>query len=205
MILKSLVIWLLIALAETANGMVRVRLLSRRLGNRRARAVSLLTGCFLIFIITWLALPWVGPDRLGDALLIGLISMVLMVAYDVGIGRWVFRMKWRTIIADFDLRRGNYLALGMLWILIAPVSVFLVAMQDHAAQLLAQTGHIMAPKALLLGFSASGQFANRYTFLHSGRVLAAAIGAPGGWPIAPVRTWKEHALSYAVGWICGRK
>ncbi len=30
-------------------------------------------------------------------------------------------------------------------------------------------------------------------------VLAAAVGAPGGWPIAPVRQWQGHAFPYPVG------
>lgn len=121
MLCKSLLVFLLIALTETANGIVRVRFLSRRLGNRRARVVSLLTGCLLILLITWWTLPWLGPASAGDALLIGAIWLVLMLAYDIGIGRWAFQMRWRKILADFDLRRGNYLALGMAWIFLAPV------------------------------------------------------------------------------------
>ncbi len=42
-------------------------------------------------------------------------------------------------------------------------------------------------------------FANRFTFLHPGRVLAAAIGSPGGWPIAPVAVYHDHQLRYPIG------
>lgn len=121
MLIKALLVFLLIALAETANGIVRVRFLSRRLGNRRARVVSLLSGCLLILLITWWTLPWIGPASAGEALLIGALWLVLMLAYDIGIGRWAFKMRWEKILADFDLRRGNYLALGMAWIFLAPV------------------------------------------------------------------------------------
>lgn len=126
MILKALIVFLLIALAETANGIVRIRFLSRRLGNRRARVVSLLTGCILILFITLLTLPWIGPATAGEAVHIGVLWLVLMLAYDVGIGRWVFGMRWNKILADFDLRRGNYLALGMAWIFLAPLFVWLL-------------------------------------------------------------------------------
>ncbi|TVR52447.1 MAG: hypothetical protein EA425_04955 [Puniceicoccaceae bacterium] len=126
MLTKSLLALLLIALAETANGIVRVRLLSRRLGNRRARVVSLLSGCLLILLITWWMLPWIGPTSAGDALLIGALWLAGMVAYDIAVGRWAFGMRWEKIFADFDLRRGNYLALGMAWLFIAPVVVFLL-------------------------------------------------------------------------------
>jgi pimeloyl-ACP methyl ester carboxylesterase len=54
-------------------------------------------------------------------------------------------------------------------------------------------------KVLLFGFSASGSFVNRFVFLHPDRVLAAAYGSPGGWPIAPLATWKTVPLTYPVG------
>ncbi|MCC5840020.1 MAG: hypothetical protein JJT96_07845 [Opitutales bacterium] len=124
MLIKLLLIFLLIALAETANGIVRLRLLSRRLGNRRARIASLLSGCLIILLITWTTLPWIDPASVSDALIIGTLWLGLMLAYDIAIGRWAFGMRWEKILADFDLRRGNYLALGMAWIFLAPVGVF---------------------------------------------------------------------------------
>jgi pimeloyl-ACP methyl ester carboxylesterase len=54
-------------------------------------------------------------------------------------------------------------------------------------------------KVLLCGFSASGSFVNRFVFLHPDRVLAAAYGSPGGWPIAPLATWENVPLTYPVG------
>lgn len=129
MLFNSLLVFLLIALAETVNGIVRVRLLSRRLGNRRARIVSLLTGCLLILLITWATLPWIGPETAADALLVGALWLVLMLAYDIGIGRWAFGMRWEKILADFDLCRGNYLAFGMAWLLFAPLTVFLLLLR----------------------------------------------------------------------------
>lgn len=54
-------------------------------------------------------------------------------------------------------------------------------------------------KVLMWGFSASGMFANRFTLLHPDRVLASAVGSPGGWPIAPVKEWEGKFLRYPVG------
>ncbi len=42
-------------------------------------------------------------------------------------------------------------------------------------------------------------FVNRFTFLHPDRVRAAAIGSPGGWPIAPVEKYKDKTLRYPIG------
>jgi dienelactone hydrolase len=74
---------------------------------------------------------------------------------------------------------------------IARVDLQLIAMIDHARSIL---GKKIRPRVLMTGFSASGSFAARFTMLHPERVLAAAIGSPGGWPLAPSGAW-----TYPVG------
>lgn len=54
-------------------------------------------------------------------------------------------------------------------------------------------------KILLFGFSAGGMFANRFALLHPEHVVAAAVGSPGGWPMAPQPSWKEQRLRYPLG------
>lgn len=76
----------------------------------------------------------------------------------------------------------------------------LVAMIDHARALLEKKENLKFDKRVLInGFSASGMFANRFTFLHPTRVKAAAIGSPGGWAIAPVPAFREKTLRYPIG------
>ncbi|HEX8639196.1 MAG TPA: hypothetical protein VF692_14095 [Pyrinomonadaceae bacterium] len=75
----------------------------------------------------------------------------------------------------------------------------LVAMIDDARARLSKDKLKFDKKVLINGFSASGMFANRFTFLHPTRVKAAAIGSPGGWAIAPVATYKEKSLRYPIG------
>ncbi len=75
----------------------------------------------------------------------------------------------------------------------------LAAMIDHARGTLKKEKVKMDKRVLIMGFSASGMFANRFTFLHPDRVKAAAIGSPGGWPIAPAATFKDKTLRYPIG------
>lgn len=76
----------------------------------------------------------------------------------------------------------------------------LVAMIDDARERLDKKHDLKFDKRVLInGFSAQGMFANRFTFLHPKRVKAAAIGSPGGWPIAPVETYKGKELRYPIG------
>ena len=75
----------------------------------------------------------------------------------------------------------------------------LVAMIDDALASLKKEDLKFDKRVLITGFSASGMFANRFTFLHPKRVKAAAIGSPGGWAIAPTGKFKEKALRYPIG------
>ncbi|MGZ3775134.1 MAG: alpha/beta hydrolase family protein [Pseudobdellovibrionaceae bacterium] len=54
-------------------------------------------------------------------------------------------------------------------------------------------------KIFLFGFSASAMFVNRFAFIHPDIVAAVALGAPGGWPIAPVKEFMGQKLNYPVG------
>lgn len=75
----------------------------------------------------------------------------------------------------------------------------LLAMIDHARERLQKRGTRLDEKVLLTGFSASGMFSNRFALLHPERVKAAAIGSPGGWPIAPIENYEGKNLRYPIG------
>src|SRR4030095_7351619 len=82
---------------------------------------------------------------------------------------------------------------------LARLDLQLLAMIDDASARLVAQGHRVSPRVLITGYSANGMFANRFALLHPERVLAAAVGSPGGWPLAPVDTWQGRSLRYPVG------
>lgn len=75
----------------------------------------------------------------------------------------------------------------------------LVAMIDDARSRLKKENLKFEKRVLINGFSASGMFANRFTFLHPTRVKAAAFGSPGGWAIAPTDKYQDKDLRYPIG------
>src|SRR5690606_17555497 len=54
-------------------------------------------------------------------------------------------------------------------------------------------------KFLMMGFSASAQFTNRFMTIHPEHVKAAIFGSPGGWPMVPHKTYQNKTLRYPVG------
>ncbi len=123
LILKASLAWLLIAAAETVHGILRVRLLNRRMGDRRARQVGVLSGSMIILTITWLVLPWLKVEAETSAWVVGAVWLTLMLAFDIGVGRLAFRMPWKRVAADFDPTKGGLLAFGMVVLLVAPLVV----------------------------------------------------------------------------------
>jgi dienelactone hydrolase len=79
------------------------------------------------------------------------------------------------------------------------VDLQLIAMIEVARAELAAKGQPVQSRVLIAGFSAAGMFTNRFAVLHADRVLAAAVGSPGGWPIAPVAVDQGDTLRYPVG------
>lgn len=75
----------------------------------------------------------------------------------------------------------------------------LAAMIKDARERLKADKILTEEKVLMQGYSASGMFVNRFVFLHPKLVKAAAIGAPGGWPIAPVAEYEGKALTFPAG------
>jgi hypothetical protein len=84
----------------------------------------------------------------------------------------------------------------------ARVDLQLMAMIDAARKKMKDLAPDWPPireQVLMAGLSAAGSFTNRFTILHPARVLAAAVGSPAGWPIAPVVTDQGKTLRYPVG------
>lgn len=123
MILKAFLIWLVIAAAEVLHGILRVRLLNPRVGDRRARQIGVFTGSAIILVIAWAFSPWIGASSKGQLVGIGLLWLVLMLAFEVAFGRLVFRASWERLLSDFDFRKGGLLSIGMLILFAAPMLV----------------------------------------------------------------------------------
>jgi pimeloyl-ACP methyl ester carboxylesterase len=79
------------------------------------------------------------------------------------------------------------------------IDLQMVAMLDDALDRLEAMGYAMDRRVFMMGFSASGAFTSRFSLIHPDRVKAAAPGAPGSWPMAPVASWQGTPLKYPVG------
>jgi hypothetical protein len=120
MLVRAFIVWVLIAALEVIHGYMRVRLLNRRVGDRRARQIAVGTGSLLILGVTALTIPWIGPASPREALAVGGLWLALMLSFEFAFGRLVFHVSWDRLLADFDWQRGGLLSFGMLVLFLAP-------------------------------------------------------------------------------------
>lgn len=112
--------WVLIAAAETVHGVARGLFLAPRVGDLASRQIGVLTGSALILVIAWLLGRWIGATSRAQLLAVGTVWLVLMVAFEVGLGR-ALGLPWDRIASDYDPRQGGMMALGMAVLFLAPL------------------------------------------------------------------------------------
>ena len=113
-----------IALAETLHGIARTLWLAPVLGDLRARQLSVLTGSLMIVAIATLATRG-GTRSRRDRLGIGALWLVVMLAFELGLGR-ALGTSWARLFADYDPRQGGFMLFGMAVLLLAPTFASLI-------------------------------------------------------------------------------
>ncbi len=75
----------------------------------------------------------------------------------------------------------------------------LLAMIDDAKQKLREMGYQVDEKIFMTGFSASGTFVNRFSFIHPSKVKAYVAGGVNGLLILPLDSLGGKPLNYPIG------
>lgn len=111
---------------ETLHGILRTVLIAPRLGTRRAKRLSIISGTALLFGVCWLWIPPLGISNPLGLLALGAGLAGFMALYDLVLGHYFLKMKWRVLWKDFDPRQGNYLSIGLLILLFIPLLVMMI-------------------------------------------------------------------------------
>lgn len=123
LLLRVLSLCVVLAGAETLHGIARTLLLVPRIGKERAIKLSALTGSILALLICLLLVPPIGLVGTRQHLLLGLVLALFMAGFDLAIGRLLMRKAWPKLWPDFDPRTGNYLSLGLVFLVCVPLLV----------------------------------------------------------------------------------
>jgi hypothetical protein len=113
----------MLASVETLHGIARTIFVVPKIGNKRAKQYSVISGTVLAFAVCYIMVPWLNINVDYQLILIGLVLTVFMASFDIILARFVVKMKWESIINDFNPAKGNYLIFGMILLIIIPYVV----------------------------------------------------------------------------------
>lgn len=117
--LKSVLIWLIFILVESLNGTIRTFWLVPIVGDPLAHQLSFATGMLIVLAIALLFIRWLKVSRVPQLLSVGVLWMVLTLAFEIVLGRVVLNYSWGESTSDYDARQGRLMALGLIWIAFA--------------------------------------------------------------------------------------
>ena len=120
---RALAVWLLIVVAESIHGTLRVLFLQPLVGDFPARRLAVFSGMAIIFAISWLGVRWIGARGSRQWLAVGAAWVALIVAFEVGLGRLVMHLSWDRILEDYDPSRGGLMLLGLAAMGLSPWAV----------------------------------------------------------------------------------
>jgi hypothetical protein len=112
MLTRALAVWLILLALAFANGAVREVWILPKAGELRGHALSSVTLCLAIMLLSWFAIPWIGPLSSRQAWTIGGLWVVLTLAFEFLAGHYVFGNPWSRLLADYNVFRGR------IWVLV---------------------------------------------------------------------------------------
>jgi len=120
MLCKYSFAWVGMVLLAITNGGLRDLLYKSRLGDIAAHQLStvllllLLAGYFRLLASAW---PLASSPQ---AWTVGLIWLLLTLAFEFGFGHFIAGHSWNHLFADYNLRAGRVWILIPLWVLVGP-------------------------------------------------------------------------------------
>lgn len=74
----------------------------------------------LIFAVAYFFIRWITARTTLQLLGVGLLWVVLTVLFEIGLGRFVLGLPWERITEDYDVTRGGFMGLGLLFMAASP-------------------------------------------------------------------------------------
>jgi hypothetical protein len=114
LIRRAVAVWLVLILVETVHGILRGIFLVPLVGDVHARQIGVGIGSALIVAVAYIFSPWLGAGSRRALIATGVLWVVLTLAFEIALGRFIISASWDRILSDYDLRQGGLMILGML-------------------------------------------------------------------------------------------
>ena len=102
------------------NGALRQAVFAKRMPELRAHRLSTLTGAVWMGAFIWLVIHVWPPASGQQSITIGLVWLVLTVAFEFLMGLVLLKQPLAKVLADYNLLAGRVWVLFLLWLTLAP-------------------------------------------------------------------------------------
>ena len=127
---KYLLVWLVLAVIATANGIVRQASYGMVLSDLVAHQISTITAILATGATVWVVNRYWPIETAGQAWTIGVCWLLLTIAFEFGFGHFVAGHSWDRLLADYNLLHGRVWTIFLIWMLVMPVVVFKFASSE---------------------------------------------------------------------------
>ncbi|MBT8089158.1 MAG: hypothetical protein KJO01_03025 [Gammaproteobacteria bacterium] len=124
MLVKYLLVWLVLAVVATANGIIRQITYGKIVSDLTAHQISTITAILATGGVAWMANQFWSIESSAQAWAIGLLWLILTVIFEFGFGHYVVGHPWQKLFADYKIFDGRVWSLFLIWVLIIPLVVF---------------------------------------------------------------------------------
>ncbi len=103
-----------------ANGALRQATIAKVMPELRAHQLSTLIGSVLIGLFIWLVVRTWPPASSRQALLVGIVWLLLTVAFEFFMGLVLLHRPLWQVLREYDVFAGRVWALFLVWLTLAP-------------------------------------------------------------------------------------
>lgn len=121
---KYFLLWLPMVLIAFANGALRELGIRKITSELRAHQISTVLLILLFAVYIWIAVRTWPPASAGQAFAIGAMWLVLTLAFEFLLGRYVSGLAWSALLRDYNLLAGRLWVLVPVWVAVAPYVFF---------------------------------------------------------------------------------
>lgn len=122
--LKYILAWFPMIFIAIANGLFREKILRSHLSELRAHQVSTATMIILFGVYVWVLFKIWFPTSANQAILIGLIWLLLTIVFEFLFGHYVAGHSWDKLLHDYNIFKGRVWVLILIWISLAPFIMY---------------------------------------------------------------------------------
>jgi hypothetical protein len=118
--IKYIFLWFVLVFAAIVNGAIRNIVYTKYVGELTAHQISVITGIILFGIIFWLIFRKWTPFSSQQAIMIGVMWLVMTIAFEFLFGHFVMGNSWDKLFHDYNLFQGRLWIIVLLWVTFAP-------------------------------------------------------------------------------------